>query len=433
MEYVDNKSISSGRGYYYCTAGTRRNYSTATATADVHADEFPTINNSTATTDDIFTNDKNEKVEVMDNNPSSRRPPTIRFFYNDVYEVKLPPRHRFPMGKYRQVRNKVQNMISKLPQEQQERVDCEFHISPLSTLEELSTTHDSTYIKRFLHGDQTEKEQRNVGFPWSTEGVNRALSSVGGTVASACFVCDELRRRKLDRKHLQSSSSTGDYVSDQYFRPCWAAHIAGGTHHAFYDYGEGFSVFSDMAVAANVVLERYPDIIENKILMIDLDVHQGNGNAVLFQKQNQNAERVFTFSMHCSGNYFSPKQESDLDIELPIGCSDQAYLMTLNHWLKRFRIEHNRKDNNQEYKWDLIIFQAGVDVLEEDRLGRMNLSAKGVERRNELVYEFAYDLKIPLVVCMGGGYPSVDDGLKSIIDAHSNVYLQAHQFLRQLS
>lgn len=124
MEYVDNKSISSGRGYYYCTAGTRRNYSTATATADVHADEFPTINNSTATTDDIFTNDKNEKVEVMDNNPSSRRPPTIRFFYNDVYEVKLPPRHRFPMGKYRQVRNKVQNMISKLPQEQQERVDC---------------------------------------------------------------------------------------------------------------------------------------------------------------------------------------------------------------------------------------------------------------------------------------------------------------------
>mmetsp|Transcript_31380 Transcript_31380/g.36092 ORF Transcript_31380/g.36092 Transcript_31380/m.36092 type:complete len:189 (+) Transcript_31380:1162-1728(+) len=188
-----------------------------------------------------------------------------------------------------------------------------------------------------------------------------------------------------------------------------------------------------MAVAANVVLERYPDIIENKILMIDLDVHQGNGNAVLFQKQSQNTDRVFTFSMHCSGNYFSPKQESDLDIELPIGCSDQAYLMTLNHWLKRFRIEHNRSDNNQQYKWDLIIFQAGVDVLEDDRLGRMNLSAKGLERRNNLVYEFAYDLKIPLVVCMGGGYPSADDGLKSIIDAHSNVYLQAHQFLRQLS
>jgi len=313
----------------------------------------------------------------------------------------------------------------------------EFHVSPLSTLEELSTTHDTTYIKRFLHGDQTEKEQRNVGFPWSTEGVNRALSSVGGTVAAACFVCDELRRRrKLDnRKYLQSLSSTDDYVSvsDQNFRPCWAAHIAGGTHHAFYDYGEGFSVFSDMAVAANVVLERYPDIIENKILMIDLDVHQGNGNAVLFQKQSQNTDRVFTFSMHCSGNYFSPKQESDLDIELPIGCSDQAYLMTLNHWLKRFRIEHNRSDNNQQYKWDLIIFQAGVDVLEDDRLGRMNLSAKGLERRNNLVYEFAYDLKIPLVVCMGGGYPSADDGLKSIIDAHSNVYLQAHQFLRQLS
>ncbi|OEU15748.1 Arginase/deacetylase, partial [Fragilariopsis cylindrus CCMP1102] len=316
--------------------------------------------------------------------------------YNDVYEVKLPPRHRFPMGKYRQVRTKVQDMISDLPQEQKERVDW----GELRYF--LSTTHDTTYIQRFLVGDQTEKEQRNVGFPWSTEGVDRALSSVGGTLAAACF----------------SSSSTGsdDVVSDQY-SPCWAAHIAGGTHHAFYDYGEGFCIFSDMAVTANVVLERYPDIIKNKILMIDLDVHQGNGNA----SQNSNADRVFTFSMHSSGNYFSPKQESDLDIELPIGCSDQAYLMTLNHWLKRFRIEHNREKDNK-YKWDLIIFQAGVDVLEDDRLGRMSLSSKGVERRNELVYEFAHDLKIPLVICMGGGYPKRDDGWKSIIDAHSNVY-----------
>ena len=332
-------------------------------------------------------------------------------------------------------------------------------------MEELSTTHDATYIQRFLVGDQTEKEQRNVGFPWSTEGVDRALSSVGGTLAAACFVCDELReRQKMDDKKLtQSSSSTGsdDVVSDQY-SPCWAAHIAGGTHHAFYDYGEGFCIFSDMAVTANVVLERYPDIIKNKILMIDLDVHQGNGNAVLFQQQegnyttdtdtdtddhdydyddidddnnnsksqNSNADRVFTFSMHSSGNYFSPKQESDLDIELPIGCSDQAYLMTLNHWLKRFRIEHNREKDNK-YKWDLIIFQAGVDVLEDDRLGRMSLSSKGVERRNELVYEFAHDLKVPLVICMGGGYPKRDDGWKSIIDAHSNVYVQALQFLHK--
>ena len=322
-------------------------------------------------------------------------------------------------------------------------------------MEELSTTHDTTYIQRFLLGDQTEKEKRDVGLPWSTEGVDRALSSVGGTLAAACFVCDVLRQRQKmdDKKSSQSSSSStgsGDVVSDQY-SPCWAAHIAGGTHHAFYDYGEGFCIFSDMAVTANVVLERYPDIIKNKILMLDLDVHQGNGNAVLFQQQegnsttenddddddnnnnksqNNNADRVFTFSMHCSGNYFSPKQESDLDIELPIGCSDQAYLMTLNHWLKQFRIEHNREKDNK-YKWDLIIFQAGVDVLEDDRLGRMSLSSKGIERRNELVYEFAHDLKIPLVICMGGGYPKRDDGWKSIIDAHSNVYFQAHQFLHK--
>ena len=202
-----------------------------------------------------------------------------------------------------------------------------------------------------------------------------------------------------------------------------------------------------MAVAANVVLDRYPDVIKNNILMIDLDVHQGNGNAVLFQQGNNStdddddenthnkyADRVFTFSMHSSGNYFSPKQESDLDIELPIDCKDGAYLMTLNHWLKRFRLEHNREDGTQrQHKWDLIIFQAGVDILEDDRLGRMGLSPKGLARRNELVYEFAHDLKIPLVICMGGGYPKKENGWESIIEAHANVYFGAHQFLSDLS
>jgi acetoin utilization deacetylase AcuC-like enzyme len=340
----------------------------------------------------------------------------------------------------------------------------DFQVSPLSTFEELSTTHDPTYIQRFLEGDQTEKEQRNVGFPWSNEGVDRALSSVGGTLAAACFVCEHERQKRLE-------STKKSYIES--FSPTWAAHIAGGTHHAFYDYGEGFSVFSDMGVAANVVLDKYPDIITNKILMIDLDVHQGNGNAVLFQpqqdhsnqgsssqekedetttnsdsvkKKNKYADRVFTFSMHCSGNYFSEKQESDLDIELPIGCKDKAYLMTLNHWLKRFRAEHHKAgdksgprtqqhqpESNQKYRWDLVIFQAGVDVLDDDRLGRMALSPGAVARRNELVYEFAFDLGVPLVICMGGGYPKSDNAWESITEAHSDVYIGAHNFLSRLS
>jgi acetoin utilization deacetylase AcuC-like enzyme len=179
-----------------------------------------------------------------------------------------------------------------------------------------------------------------------------------------------------------------------------------------------------MAVAANVVLEKYPDLIKT-ILMVDLDVHQGNGNAVLFQKKPE----VYTFSVHCDGNYFSKKEASDLDIELPIGCNDQTYLMTLNHWLNRIYKESNRKEGSDK-RIDLIFFQAGVDVLKDDRLGRMDLSQMAVERRNEFVYQFAKKMNVPLVICMGGGYPRTDDWTP-IIQAHSNVYFQAHEFLRK--
>jgi acetoin utilization deacetylase AcuC-like enzyme len=303
----------------------------------------------------------------------------------------------------------------------------EFIVSPLASVEELSTTHDRQYIHRFLTGNQTEAEQRNVGFPWSPQGVDRALSSVGGTVAAACFVCEQ----ELEKQQRQRLNKSSAYHDKQVWTNAtsWAAHVAGGTHHAFYDYGEGFSVFSDIAVAANVIIERYPTVVKNHILIVDLDVHQVNGNAVLFSEK----KKVFTFSIHCSGNYFSPKQESDLDIELPIGCNDSTYLMTLHHWLKQFREQHEKGN----FLIDLIIFQAGVDVMEADRLGRMSLSFEGVHRRNELVYKFAHNLKVPLVICMGGGYPKQirkgyddSDGWEEIIDAHSHVYIQAFQFIR---
>lgn len=255
-------------------------------------------------------------------------------------------------------------------------------------------------------GDQTEQEQRNVGFPWSQQGVDRALSSVGGTLAAARDVCQLWH----DQRHLNNRTVA------------WAAHVAGGTHHAFYDRGEGFSVFSDIAVAANVVLQEFPNTIR-KVLIVDLDVHQGNGNAVLFQK-NPN---VVTFSIHCLGNYFSQKQESDLDIELPIDCNDQTYLMTLNHWLNQIHRENEKRDD----KIDLIFFQAGVDVLEVDRLGRMSLSNEAVSRRNSLMYAFAEKMNVPLVTCMGGGYPRTDDWTP-IIEAHANVYFEAHQYLSKL-
>jgi acetoin utilization deacetylase AcuC-like enzyme len=326
----------------------------------------------------------------------STRRPFFPIYYNDVYEVKLPPKHRFPMDKYGKVRKLVQQWLGDLPLDQQGKVNHEFRVSPLSTIDELATTHSRDYIRRFMTGDQSEAEIRNVGFPWSEEGVQRSLSSVGGTVAAACSVCEEWK----------------DHRSGI---PPWGAHVAGGTHHAFYDRGEGFCVFSDIAVAANVVLERYPDLVQ-RILIVDLDVHQGNGNSVLFHDRPE----VFTFSIHCQANFFSKKEASDLDIELPEKCTDETYLMTLKHWLTRIRKEAG--------PFDLIFFQAGVDVLKEDRLGRMSLTPVGVQRRNKLVFEFAEDMNVPMVITMGGGYPRTNDWTPIIV-AHANVYFQAHQFL----
>ena len=334
--------------------------------------------------------------------------PFFRIFYNDVYEVILPDGHRFPMEKYGKVRRRVQEMIGALPPKQQEKVQCDFEMSPLATFEELITTHSPEYVKNFMTGNQTDVEIRNVGFPWSPSGVNRALSSVGGTVAAACAICDVIQDRR------QQHGEENDSVVKSRSPLTWSAHVAGGTHHAFYDRGEGFCVFSDIAVAANVILERYPDIVK-RILIIDLDVHQGNGNAVLFQGRDD----VMTFSMHCKKNFFSDKQSSDLDVELPEHCTDQTYLSTLSYWLKRI--------NEEGGDYDLVFYQAGVDIIADDRLGRMTLTSEGVLKRNQMIYNWADERGIPLVITMGGGYPKKN--WEPILDAHSNVYFSAFQYL----
>lgn len=316
---------------------------------------------------------------------TSGRPTTFPIYYNDVYHVPLPKNHRFPMEKYGKVRRMIQAELGKFHNDS--HVRPEFRVSPLVSIRDLQLTHCEKYIDRFLSGDQTKEEQRNVGFPWSPASVDRALSSTGGTVAAARFAVQQ---------------------------GPWACHVAGGTHHAFYDYGEGFCVFSDIAVAANAVLREFDHV--NRILILDLDVHQGNGNAVLFQ----NEPGVFTFSLHCSGNYFSAKQQSDLDIELPIGCNDETYLTTLYHWLQRLRREAD--------PFDLIFFQAGVDIHENDRLGRMAISSEGIKRRNQLVFDFVSG--IPSVICMGGGYPKGDDW-STILDSHTAVYVDAYHYLRE--
>lgn len=314
---------------------------------------------------------------------SSIRP--ARFFHNDVYKVVLPETHRFPMEKYRMVREGLQREFLGDPR-------VEFEVSPLATAEELKSTHCSKYVDRYLCGQMSELEIRRVGFPWSISGVQRSTSSVGGTVAAMRAVC------------------SGEAA--------WAGHIAGGTHHAFFDYGEGFCVFSDIAIAANLALKEFPSV--RKILIIDLDVHQGNGNAMLFKDD----DRVFTFSMHCKENYFSKKQESNLDIELPAGCTDDEYLSTLNTWLPS--IFYSLSPN-------LVFYQAGIDILESDRLGRLKLTRNGSKARNQRVYELIKNSNSKFVITMGGGYPkdlNVDSqSFKDIINAHIDVYKDSVHFL----
>ncbi|KAL3808718.1 LOW QUALITY PROTEIN: hypothetical protein ACHAXA_003797 [Cyclostephanos tholiformis] len=381
--------------------------------------------------------------------------PYFAIYYNDVYEVDLPPGHRFPMKKYRIVREALQAKVDNLREDEKGRVRCEFHVSPCATEAQLVTTHDARYVRRYLTGEMTESENRNIGFPWSLKHVNRTLSSVGGTVAAATAAWEEYSRRReyLEKVYTQEQQiqTRPRFLNEKTMHLCWAvihqhnqkwissqiltrnhfalttAHVAGGTHHAFADYGEGFCIFSDIAVAANVLLERYSPLIR-RILIIDLDVHQGNGNAALFDKD----DRVQTFSMHCIGNYFSKKEKSDLDVELPIGCDDETYLSTLRYWLKR--IDQHRFDEsfdaeqNCERNFDFIFFQSGVDIHKDDRLGRLHITADGISKRNAIVFDFAHRMKCPLVICMGGGYPK-DDDWSPIIDSHVGVYWEAHRYL----
>lgn len=317
---------------------------------------------------------------------------TIKLYYNDVYTVRLPENHRFPMEKYRLVREGLQTDLESLVHIR----EVEFCISPLAKREELSTTHCPTYMDKYLSGNLSSQEIRRTGFPWSDDQVKRTLSSVGGTVAAT-------------RAVLSSSTDA-------------SCHIAGGTHHAFYNYGEGFCIFSDIAVAANGALKEFPRKVK-KILIVDLDVHQGNGNAVLFE----NNPAVITFSMHCSANYFSSKQKSDFDVEIDPSTDDETYLGILSKWMAYLM---------KEVQPDLVYYQAGVDIINGDRLGKLRISPIGVDRRNEIVYSAVKSAGKKIVVTMGGGYPNdlnpKSESFLAIVTAHKNVYKQCVHYFRKV-
>ncbi len=288
--------------------------------------------------------------------------------HHPSYAHALPEGHRFPMEKY-------ELLPQQLLYEGTVKKQHFFIPSPLSEANIL-LTHDKGYWRKLQDLSLTRREERATGFPLSTELVQREIIIAQGTLDGAIQVL----------KH-------GGV----------ALNIAGGTHHAFADHGEGFCLLNDIAISANYVLQY--DLC-CKVMVVDLDVHQGNGTAKLFEGD----DRVFTFSMHGANNYPLRKEQSDLDIGLPDKTGDEVYLRILKTQLETLLSEQEP---------DLVIYQSGVDVLASDKLGRLGLSIQGCKERDQLVFEACFKDQIPMVVVMGGGY---SPKISTIIEAHANTF-----------
>ena len=296
----------------------------------------------------------------------------LKIAFRPEYKYALPPGHRFPMSKY-------ELLPEQLLHEGTITEDNFFSPEKLSD-EEVLRTHTDEYYGKLKGQSLSYKEARRIGFPMTVELVERGLHIAYGTYQCALFA----------KEHGV------------------AMNIAGGTHHAFPGHGEGFCVFNDMAIAAHLLLDRQQ---AEKILIVDLDVHQGNGTAHIF-----NDERcVFTFSMHGGKNYPLRKEQSDLDIPLPDGTKGPEYLKILRTTLPSLI---------DSVEPDLMFYLSGVDVLESDKLGRLGLSRQECKERDEFVLKNARQNNIPVAVAMGGGYsPRISD----IIEAHANTFRVAQE------
>lgn len=294
----------------------------------------------------------------------------IKIAFSPIYIYELPQGHRFPMEKY-------ELLPEQLIREGTIRESQLFIPEPLSN-DELELTHDPAYIQSLDTLTLTTKEIRNIGFPVRKELVDRGKVIASGTYQCALFA-------------IKNGVSLN---------------IAGGTHHSFADRGEGFCIFNDVAVAANLLLKRQ---VVKRILVVDLDVHQGNGTAKIFS----NNPAVCTFSMHGEKNYPTRKEKSSLDIGLPDATEGSVYLQVLYEELPKII---------DQFMPELIFYNSGVDILESDKLGRLKVSKLDTFRRDQFVLETCKAHKIPVVVVMGGGY-SVK--LADILDAHANTYRAA--------
>jgi acetoin utilization deacetylase AcuC-like enzyme len=297
---------------------------------------------------------------------------SLQIAFDPIYAHPLPEGHRFPMLKYELIPEQLLYEGTISPNNLFSPPPCPDDIVLL--------THDKEYLDKLHHQTLSAKEQRHIGFPQSPMLTQRELIITQGTIDCCAHA-------------LQHGV---------------ALNVAGGTHHAFADRGEGFCLLNDFAVAANYLLHKK---IHEKILIIDLDVHQGNGTANIFRDQ----PAVFTFSMHGKNNYPFRKEKSDLDVELPDGTNDDEYLELLHQHLPGIIYD---------FKPSFAFFLSGVDVLATDKFGKLKLTMDGCKKRDRFVFESLSKNNIPCTVAMGGGY-SAD--VKVITEAHCNTYRLAKE------
>ncbi|MDT0647059.1 histone deacetylase [Zunongwangia sp. F260] len=296
----------------------------------------------------------------------------LKIAYHPIYKHPLPEGHRFPMEKY-----------ELLPQQLLLEGTCSeenFFEPEIPEDEHILAVHNADYYSRLKNQELSEREVRKTGFPLSKALYEREIIIADGTMKCCHF-------------SLEHGISFN---------------IAGGTHHAYSNRGEAFCLLNDQAIAARYLQKQK---LAEKILIVDLDVHQGNGTAEIFQ----NDASVFTFSMHGKGNYPFKKEKSDLDIEVPDGSGDREYLQLLKETLP---------DLIENVNPDFIFYLSGVDILETDKLGKLSCSVAGCKERDRFVLQLCHELSIPVQCSMGGGY---SPDIKTIIDAHANTYRLARE------
>lgn len=284
---------------------------------------------------------------------------SLPIVYHPDHVASLPEGHRFPMAKFGKVYEwLVRDGVATLDQ---------FQLSQPATPDQVMLAHDPAYVRAYLDGALDARAMRRIGFPWSAQLVQRTLTALGSTLLTA----------ELALRHGMACST------------------AGGTHHAFHAFGSGYCIFNDLAVAARALKQRG---LVRRVLIVDLDVHQGDGTASILQADAD----LVTFSMHCEANFPFHKQQSDYDVGLPVGVEDDAYLAALAQWLP---------DLLTQVRPDLVLYDAGVDPHVDDALGKLALSDVGLLRRDRFVLESCVYRGVPVATVIGGGYSKDIDAL----------------------